>query len=128
MKKGLKIIIIVALVIATGIAVYFGWQYLNRDLSSPALENNVGIAGAGFGVPKQLSNDQVFDYWLNKTSGEIYYLKENGQIYKINSSGNIENTDPHTAVYKQRVIFSPRVFNNGLSGSMGHLVGRTYNK
>lgn len=90
MKRGIKI----ALIIAT-IAVVIGggvllWQFFMKPSSineSTNLED-----GALQTTPKAITANEVFDYWINKKTGEVFYLTEGGQIYKINSEGREENT------------------------------------
>lgn len=35
---------------------------------------------------------EIFDYWINKTSGEAYYATDDGEIFKIGADGTEEST------------------------------------
>lgn len=90
--KNLKIIILVLGIIIIGVGVYFGFRYF---FSSPInIKEGVPTTTANNQMPQvtTASNNMVFDYWLNKKTGEIFYLTDNGQIYKISSAGEEQGT------------------------------------
>src|SRR3989344_6260242 len=90
-KKIIKIL--VAALILGGIA--FGAYYFFRQ--SPTAQEFLGSVfpgtfknGAGTGaVPlagqklKSLTEDAIFDYWINSKTGDVYYLNEAGQVFRL---------------------------------------------
>ncbi len=87
MTKGIKI-----LIIALGIGAIVGAGYVlwKIFLSQPSENILGGITQEEVEVTHKLSaitNDQIFDYWVNKKNGEIYFISENGHISKVLSNG-----------------------------------------
>lgn len=81
-----KFLIVAALILgaaALGLAVYFGYVYF---FGGPRQPSPVGGPGGTIQVAPELkvvSEQPVFDYWLNKIDSAIYYADPGGEIYKI---------------------------------------------
>jgi len=97
MNKNLRII----LSVTAGIAViaagsYFLWKFFFAPASTDeALIGSGGESAAGeisIEKPLAISDNPVFDYWINKKTAELYYLQPEGQIYKITASGEEQDT------------------------------------
>ncbi len=110
MKKISKIILIIGVVAIIGTLGYLGWRYFfGKTINQKTAINQ--SATAIFPVPKKLSEDQIFDYWVNKNTGDIYYLAHDGQISKIDSSGQVQ----HLESKAMGLISSVKASNDGSS-------------
>lgn len=70
-------------------AVGYGiWHYLINPQPTETVQNNIRRSPEG--PLKQLGGEDVFDYWINKNTGAIYYMATDGQIYKTTSSSTPE--------------------------------------
>lgn len=88
MNKILKIAlwIIVAITLAAG--AYLAYQYF----ANPAAKNTSPLGGSASSAGlKEISNGSVFDYWINKVTGTIYYMATDGQIYRVTASTTPES-------------------------------------
>ncbi len=85
MSKLAKIILITGIVTAVGALAYFGWYYLFGAKSASITPTTTPAVNA---VPKPLTSDRVFDYWLNTTNNSLYYVAEDGSINQLDASGN----------------------------------------
>lgn len=92
MKKYLKLIIGVLIVIAVIVVGYLLWRHLNLTevLFGPQEEAPTTA------LPEKLNaltDIPIFDYWVNKKTGVVYYLAEAGQVVKIqNNTQEIVNS------------------------------------
>ncbi|KKU77356.1 MAG: hypothetical protein A2214_00810 [Candidatus Harrisonbacteria bacterium RIFOXYA1_FULL_48_8] len=87
MAKGIKI-----LIIALGIGAVVGAGYVLWKIFFSNPSGNILEGGAQEEVETAhklfvITNGNVFDYWINKKTGEVYYVSENGQISKVLSNG-----------------------------------------
>jgi hypothetical protein len=92
-KQILKIVLIVLLVAGIGWGAYYLFQ--NREVAQelitavfPGTEKTEEAPTAGEPeIPEQKLNillgEPIFDYWINKKSGQIYLVNESGQIGRI---------------------------------------------
>ncbi len=96
MKRVIKIILWVVVVAVLAVGIYIGWRALRRG--AVVAPQGGGPTGAEELIltPKALSENPVFDYWLNKSTGEIYYVAEDGQIYKITAEGESQGVGSQT--------------------------------
>lgn len=93
MNKKLKILLwaVVGITIVSG-AGYLIWNFI---WGGGSLTDGGGTGEEGvvqISVPQALSTNNVFDYWVNEISGEIYYVNLDGDIYKIDSAGTEADT------------------------------------
>lgn len=95
MKKVLILTAIAILIAAIG--AYVVWQlFLRPTISGPQTTNQVKDSTALLSAIKPISSAPVFDYWLNRSSNEIFYLSLTGEIYKITSDGREEKVNSRT--------------------------------
>ncbi|MEK7640887.1 MAG: hypothetical protein AAB389_02735 [Patescibacteria group bacterium] len=84
MNKTIKIALLVTGALAILAGAYFGWEYLNSapTYSNPtdSADNNGSVGAAKLQI---LTNAEVFDFWMNKKTNEIYYLTKDGKISKL---------------------------------------------
>ena len=108
MKRLSKIILIFSIIAIALVIIYFGWQYLftHKGVSIKTASKSVVT------IPKlqKLSDNSVFDYWLNST-GDIYFIAKDGQIAKIDSSGQVQNLESKA----MGLISSVKASNDGSS-------------
>ncbi len=86
MKKIIILVAVIGLGIV-GIALYFVLQQKSPTITESP-QNEVTVTENLI----KLTEEKIFDYWLNKISGEVYYLNEEGRIYKISSNGEGQAT------------------------------------
>lgn len=113
-KKYLKILTIIIILIAIGFGVYYFFK------KSPAGQNFLGVIFPGTfkageeigGQPiagaklQALTQDPIFDYWINSKTGNIYYLSPVGQVIRI-SGGQEEVVNSQTLSRLNQLTASP---------------------
>lgn len=89
MKKVFYIIILLIVIAILVTGGYLIWRFfLKPEQKEIQLLEGVG----GIGAVAKLSEDTIFDYWINKNTDEVYYVAEDGKIYKISPSGEKQDT------------------------------------
>lgn len=88
MKKYLLIILAIATVLGGG---YLIWRFFFAE--APLPEQPIGDAADRQELEKLFASaGQVFDYWVNKNTGEAYYVLPEGEIRKISPTGEDRET------------------------------------
>ena len=86
MRRILTIASIILGIVVLVIVGYFTWQYLIKKSVEPKPQNGLDQQEEILALP--ITEERIFDYWINKTAGEAYYISENdSQIFRISSSG-----------------------------------------
>lgn len=86
MSKYLKKLLWVAVLIVIITGAYLAYRYFFG--SKPATTPQNGGAAATALIPtKEISTLPIFDYWINKNSGDIYYIAQDSQLHKITGDG-----------------------------------------
>ena len=111
MRKSIKItlwIIIILIIIGIG---YYLWKIFNvgENLKNLTDSNNAPAVVQQPTVAKKkltnLTENPIFDYWVNKTSNSIYYIQPAGEVVRITDVVKITNSQ--TLNKLNRVIASP---------------------
>jgi len=112
MKPIIKIILVCAIVAIIGLIIYFVWSALapTPQIPAPQTSNpnlpivpgngggqeNSGSAsssqGSAAGTPVKISENPVFDYWIDPQTKEIYYLNPEGQVFSAKDGEDLEIT------------------------------------
>ncbi|MBI3046208.1 MAG: hypothetical protein HYY86_01515 [Candidatus Harrisonbacteria bacterium] len=114
MKKYLKIIVTILILIAIGFGLYYFFK------KSPVAQDFLGgifpgtfKTGEKTGVQpiageklQALTQDPIFDYWINSKTGNIYYLTPVGQIIRV-SGGQEELVNSQTLNRLNQLTASP---------------------
>lgn len=88
MKRITPWLIVIIIALVSG---YLIWTFF---FATPSENLSSGTANEPTGSEaKKLiaSAREVFDYWINKVSGEVYYATNDGEIFKIGVDGTEEN-------------------------------------
>lgn len=96
MRQFIKILLIILIIAGAGIGGYFAWRYF----FGAAGPGNNGTGGEPSGTSEELAiakpvvmlDRPIFDYWLNKKSGDTYYILPEGEIRKISPTGDDQET------------------------------------
>jgi len=80
-----KILLIIGVLILIAVVGYFGWRYFQSFLNQ---EEFLPPPPTTFESPFQLMvNREVFSYWKNNETDELYYLSTDGDMYSQDTSG-----------------------------------------
>lgn len=100
MNKNLKIVLTISGTIALLIVFYSAWQYLTSPIDPVNKIGNDSTDNQTVSTKlKKLTDENVFDFWVNKKTNELYYISDKGLISKVSddqsnqtiSSQNISN-------------------------------------
>jgi len=96
MKKILVIIAIIAIISGIG---YIAWRYFYPDQTNTQTNENFINeddlpAFLRENTLKPITNVPIFDYWINKNTGEIYYIETSGKISRITPEDEIQQISP----------------------------------
>ncbi len=112
MKPIIKIGLIVLIIVVVGLTVYFVWSALSAPSSefggdtpppqppiAPGTGDNgstppaVGEPGPTQGnVIEKITENPVFDYWIDPQTNEVYYLSFDGQVFSAKKGQDIQIT------------------------------------
>lgn len=105
MKKGIKILIYILIGViglaAVGLIVYYGWRLISQRLlpvKEVPTQEEIQEEAKEKPALQIISDNQILDFWINKSNGEIYFINSGGSIGlaketedQILSEQNIEN-------------------------------------
>ncbi|MFA5776803.1 MAG: hypothetical protein WC988_04610, partial [Patescibacteria group bacterium] len=114
MKKSYKIIITFILIALLGIGIYVVWRQIKKtsvveipkqtELPRGGIKNNTSTETIKVGGDSEISSEQnapivgliklsdalVFDFWVNKNTGDVFYLAQDGGVF-VAKEGKDEN-------------------------------------
>ncbi|MDO8466992.1 MAG: hypothetical protein Q7S83_02515 [bacterium] len=127
MNKKLKITLVAAIALTMIIGAYFAWQYFASDSFAP-LPPSPADSGSEEpskpAAPIAVSKNEVFDFWINKLTSEIYYINPQGQIFKIGSDGIEQQITPQS--FSDLAYIKPSFDGSAVLIAIGHSKNPTF--
>ncbi len=88
MPKNLKIVVIILGTLVASFGLYLALQYWsNSGQNANDTDSNGSLASGQVSTRKlaSVSNNLIFDFWVNEKTSDIYYVTLNGQIMRLSA-------------------------------------------
>ena len=93
MKPIFKILIVILILVVAGLIIYFIFSGGEEVESVPGTEPEGGPAATetrAESALKKISDNPVFDFWINESTKEIFYLTPGGEVFGAKDGSDLE--------------------------------------